>query len=240
MGSFYYFGHVKGNQPALGDEFYSKVLPVMFISALIWFGTCLYFGGYLWAPAYDYALLSMDKIVVYLIVYVVAWFLLLIFCFLRVNVIAAGLFFVISGITGFFMGLLLMYVSESLTLEVARSLFLTSTLLALGASAAAMSLGLALKDRIAKHYCLIFMLFGLFYTIFEVLMIVIFGYNNLIIDLLMFGYIFAVMVFDTATLPGKIQRGYWMMAAVDLFFDFVTMLIRIFILLVASSGRSRR
>jgi hypothetical protein len=65
----------------------------------------------------------------------------------------------------------------------------------------------------------------------------VFGASNLVIDLLMFAYIFGVVVFDAATLPGKIQNGYWMMAAVDLVFDLIMMIVRVFIILVNIVGK---
>lgn len=210
----------------------------MFIGAIIWFASCLYFGGYLGTPAYDETTITYSQVVTFFIAYAVVWILLLIFTFLRVNFIAAVLFFIAAGFTGFIVGFFLQWVSASIGMDLARTIFVTSSILAVGACTAAMLLGLAFKDTIAKHYCIIFILFGLFYTIFELLMIIIFNFNNLVIDLLIFGYIFVVIVFDTATLPGKIKRGYWMMAVVDIFFDFVAMLIRIFILL-ASSNRKK-
>jgi hypothetical protein len=240
MSQFYYFGHVKGRQPILGDDFYFKALPTMFIGAIIWFATTLYYAGYLWAPAFSILSLTSQATIIYFVVYIILWISMIIFAFLRINTIAAVLFWGAAGFSGFMMSFFLHWTAGEIGIDLAKNLFNTSALLAVGASGGAMLLGFKFKDRIGEHFCIIFMLFGIFYTIFELMIIMLFGYSNWIVDILMFGYIFGVMVFDAATIPGKIQSGYWMMAVIDIFFDFIAMLFRIFIILIRIYGKARR
>ena len=231
MGHFFYFGHVKGKQPTLDNQFYTKVLPTMFFAAILWFLSTLYFGGLLGTPALDLTDFFSTQIIIALCVFIGVWILLFIFTFLKVNLLAMIFFFIAAIFAGIFQSFLFSYVAADLGEELARSLFMTSALIGVFATGGATILGLMLKDKISKHYCWYFILFGILYSLLEVVMIAIFGSSNFIVDFLMFGYIFGVIVFDAATLPGKIKRGYWMMATVDIFFDFVTIVLRIFVLL---------
>lgn len=233
MGNFYYFGHVKGKQPSLDSEFYSKVLPTMFAAAILWLLSTLYFSGLFGVPALDPTTFSMPQIIIALCIFVGVWILLMVFTFLRVNFIALILFLISAAGSGVLFSFLVSFVADDLGEELARTLFLTSAVIGVFATGGAMTLGILLKDKISKHYCWYFLLFGLLFGVLEVVIIAIFGVgeNNVVVDLLMFGYLFGVMVFDAATLPGKIKRGYWMMAVIDIFFDFVGMVLRIFMIL---------
>ncbi|UYP44850.1 hypothetical protein NEF87_001135 [Candidatus Lokiarchaeum ossiferum] len=242
MGNFYYFGHVKGKQPALDNEFYSKVLPTMFVAALLWLLSTLYFSGLFGAPALDLTTFSIPQIIIALCVFVGVWILLMIFTFLRVNLIAMVLFFISALGSGVLLSFVVSFVAEDLGEELTRSLFITSALIGVFATGGAMALGILLKDKISKHYCWYFLLFGILFGVLEVVIIAIFGEgeNNIVVDLLMFGYLFGVMVFDAATLPGKIKRGYWMMAVIDIFFDFVGMVLRIFMILSKLASKKKK
>jgi hypothetical protein len=231
MGNFYYFGHVKGKQPSLGNDFYTKALPTMFVAAIIWFLSTLYFSGLLIAPALDLTTFEVTEILIALGVFIAVWILLIIFVFLRVNLIAMILFFIAAAFAGIMQSFLVAYVAEDLGEDLTRTLYIASTLIGVLATGGATALGLLFKDKIAKHFCWYFLLFGILYGILEMVMINLFGGNTFVVDLLAFGYIFGVIVFDAATLPGKIKRGYWMMAVIDIFFDFIAMVLRVFIML---------
>jgi FtsH-binding integral membrane protein len=240
MGDFYYFGHVKGRQPTIGKDFYTKVLPTMFIAALIWLFSTMYFGGLLGTPAIDLSTFTLTEIIIAIVIFIIIWVLLIGFAFMKKNTAAMIVFFIASVFNGIVQSFIVSYVSADIGLELARSLFVTSAVIGVFATGGAMALGYSLRDKISKHYCLLFMLFGFLYGIMEVVMLLIFGYNNLLVDFLMLGWIFGIIVFDAATLPGKIKRGYWMMAAIDVFFDYVMMVMRIFILLSNLSSKKKK
>lgn len=240
MGTFYYFGHVKGKQPTLDNKFYTHVLPTMFVAAIIWFFSTLYFAGMLGTPALDLSTFQTTEILIALGIFLVIWILLIIFTFLKVNIIAMILFFIAAAFNGIMFSFLVDYVGSDIGDELATTLFTTSALIAVFATGGAMLLGFLFKDKIAKHFCWYFLLFGILYALFEIVVQLIFGTGNLVIDFLMLGYIFGVMIFDSATIPGKIKRGFWMMAVIDIFFDFVAMVLRIFIILSRLTQKKKK
>ena len=171
MGNFYFFGHVKGKQPSLDDQFYTKVLPTMFFAAILWFLSTLYFSGLLGTPALDLTTFSLTEILIALGVFIGVWVLLFIFTFLRVNLIAMVLFFITAAFAGVMQSFLVSYVAADLGEELAITLFTTSALIGVIASGGAMVVGLIFKDKISKHYFWYFILFGLLYGLMEVIMI---------------------------------------------------------------------
>jgi hypothetical protein len=167
MGQFYYFGHVKGKQPTLDNKFYTVVLPTMFLAAVIWMLSTLYFAGIMGTPALDLTTFSPTEILISLGVFVGIWILLLIFTFLKVNIIGMGLFLIAAAMTGILQSFAVSYVAQDLGEELTTALFMTSALVAVFATGGAMALGLMLKDKISKHYCLYFLMFGIMYGIME-------------------------------------------------------------------------
>lgn len=243
--NFKYFGHISGKQPALGEDFYTKALPTMLVGFIIWLGAVLYYGGLLWADPYDLFSVTPTQLIVFIVAYIVVWVVLFISCLLRGNLVAMIFFFIMAGFSGFLYGFLIQYVavylgSESLT----RSIFFTAVLSGVIATVGAVSLGLIYKDKLTKHFCIAFLVFGICFAILEGIISLVFGNTierEIIIEFIAIAYIFGVLVFDAAVMPAQIKRGYWMMAVVDIFFDMIIMIIRIFLFLVSlkEGNRSR-
>ena len=240
MGNFYLLGHVKGKQPSLGGQFYNTVLPTIFVAALIWLASTMYFGGLLGTPALDIESFSTVQKIIAIVIFIVIWVLLMGLTFMQKNIPAMIVFFVAAAIFGIVSSFAVSYASADIGEELARTLFITSAVIGVVATGGAMVLGIFLRDKIAKHYCLFFIAFGILFGIMQAIMVAIFGYSDTLVNFLMLGYIFGVIVFDAATLPGKIKRGYWMMATIDIFIDFVMMVTRIFALLSSTAGKKKK
>lgn len=248
---FRFFGHVKGKQPVLGEEFYSKALPTLFVGTIIWLVSTLYCAGYVGFPGYDIFAATGYDILVFIIAFIGLWILLFIFAILRVNSFAMVVFFVIAGYTGVIHGILLS-VLEMAGIDpiLAEQLFFTAVVAGVIATAGAMSLGIMYKDQITKHYCIAFLVFGLCIGVMELLVRILFGWSdvsNILIEVVGLVYIFGVIVFDAAVLPAQVKRGYWMMAVINVFFDMIAMILKLFFFLLrlksgqvnSSSSRSR-
>jgi hypothetical protein len=241
--AFRFFGHVHGKQPALGQEFYSKVLPTLFIGTIIWLVSTLYFAGFLIPNPYDLVSASGYDILVFIIAFIGLWILLFIFAILRLNTVAMVLFFAIAGFTGVIHGVLL-YVIGLIGIDpiLAEQLFFTAVVAGVIATAGAMSLGFMYKDQITKHYCIAFLVFGLCIGVMELLVTIIFGWgdtSSILIDFIGLIYIFGVLVFDAAVLPAQVKRGYWMMAVINIFFDMIAMILKLFFFLLRLKGGQR-
>jgi hypothetical protein len=239
-----FFGHTNGKQPALGDEFYNKALPTMFVGMLIWLGTTLYCAGFIGTYSFDITTVSGWNLITFLIAYLIVAVLMFIFAILRVNFLAMIMFFGLTGFTGVMQGVFIGFIGDAIGDPLlAEQIFYVAVVAGVIATAGAVSLGLIYKDKITKHYCIAFLIFGLCIGIMELIVAVIFGGTNqyqLVMDVVGLVYIFGVLVFDAAVLPSQVKRGYWMLAVINIFFDMIAMILRLFFFLLRlKSGDSK-
>lgn len=227
-----YFGERDVDQEPLGDEFYSKVLPTLFIGAIIWALTTLFFSGYITGTPIP---TSLRFIIFLSIGYFGIWIVTMVFSARGQNETARGLFFIAAFFTGILNSYILTFAALEVGLQIARDLFAVASIVGVCATGTALAIGYMQRSKIKGNYFYSFLAFGLVAVVMEWILSIFFYNNNTVMILISLGmliWIFGVIVYDGATLPYKIAAGLWMMAVIDIFLDFVIVIIRIFVILV--------
>ena len=220
-------------EEGLGLDFHQKALPTMFIGAFIWAFSAMFFSGYFTSGNLPLEF-GGGFIIATIIGYIAIWIATTIFAARRQNRTAAILFYAAAFITGLMNSFILYGAAALIGLELAKFLFVVASVVGLFAVAGGLIIGLAFKDKIKGNFLWGFMIFGIILILMESV-IYMMGVNTPMmmgISALMLIWIFGVIIYDDATLPAKIRQGYWMIAVIDIFLDFVIVVIRIFYILV--------
>ncbi|MHA1746246.1 MAG: hypothetical protein ACTSWW_09615 [Promethearchaeota archaeon] len=220
-------------EEGLGLDFHQKALPTMFIGAFIWAFCAMFFSGYFTSGNLPLEF-GGGFIITTIISYIGIWIATTIFAARRQNHTAALLFYIAAFITGLMNSFILYGAAAVIGLELATFLFVISSVVGVFAVAGGLIIGLAFKDKIKGNFLWSFMIFGIV-LIFMESIIYMMGVTTPMmmgISALMLIWIMGVVVYDGATLPAKIRQGFWMIAVINIFLDFVIVVIRIFFILV--------
>lgn len=218
-------------EEGLGIDFHQKALPTMFIGAFIWAFSAMFFSGYFGFPPLE---MSGGLFIALIVGYFGLWIVTTIYAARGQNHTAALLFYVAAFITGVLNSFVLYAAAAVIGLELAKFLFIISAVVGVFAVGGGLIIGLAFKDKIKGNFLWSFMIFGIVLIFMEsiVYMMGVTTPMMMGISALMLIWIMGVVVYDGATLPAKIRQGYWMIAVIDIFLDFIIVVIRIFVILV--------
>ena len=215
----------------LGNDFWYKTLPVLIIGMVIWTLTTLIFSGVIGPLQLTF---TMGIVILLMILYFILWIITIILAMVRKNFLSMIVFFNASLVSGILSSTLLIWASAILRLELVLGLFFIAFVVGLLVLIGLLILGLSLREKISDNFIYPLLLFGFILLILEVSIILIFGFNPilLITSILVLVWLFGVILWDGSRLPETVGEGYWMLAALDIFLDLINVILRIFIILV--------
>ena len=215
----------------LGNDFYYKTLPVLVIGMVIWTFSTLIFSGIIGPIQLTF---TIGIVILLMILYFILWIITIILAMVRQNLLSMIIFFNASLVSGILSSTLLIYASAILRFELVLGLFFIAFVVGLLVLIGLLILGLTLRDRISNKFIYPLLLFGAILLILEVSLILIFGFNPILIitSVLVLIWLFGVILWDGSRLPETIGEGCWMLAALDIFLDLINVILRIFIILV--------
>ncbi|MCF2140008.1 MAG: Bax inhibitor-1 family protein [Candidatus Lokiarchaeota archaeon] len=227
-----YFGEVDVEEEPIGDDFYSKTMPTLFFGAAIWAFSALFFSGYITGKA---IIPSIGIIIALSIGYFIIWIVTIILAARQQNEISRLLFFAAAFITGILNSFVLYSGALEVGLSLAKDLFVAASIIGVFAVGGALFIGYTFRKNFSHKYIVSFLIFGFIIIIMEWSLSIFISQMSgwfIFISILSLIWIMGITVYDGATLPLKIAAGYWMVAVIDIFLDFIIVLIRIFIILV--------
>jgi hypothetical protein len=215
----------------LGNDFWYKTLPVLIVGMIIWTLTTLIFSGIIGPIQFR---LTLGIVILLMVLYFILWIVTIILAMARQNFLSMIIFFNASMVSGMLSSTLLIWASAVLRLELVLGLFFIAFVVGLLVLIGLLILGLSLRERISDKFIYPLLLFGFILLVLEVSIILIFGFNPilLITSILVLIWLFGVILWDGSRLPETIEEGYWMLAALDIFLDLINVILRIFIILV--------
>jgi FtsH-binding integral membrane protein len=217
----------------LGKDFYNKAVPVLLIGLIIWGISTLLYGGYFNIPPLQ---LDLVGYILLFILYIVLWIITSILAYMKYNVISMILFYISAWITGLLEYPVMVWASGEVGIELAKLLFLIAIIMGIIGVSLALIIGITLRDKIGDSFLIVLLIFGVVLIIVEIVLTLMFGWNTFIFftSILVLIWIFGMTIWDGSKLPKEIDEGYWMWAVIDLFFDIIIAIVRIFIILVSS------
>lgn len=221
----------KEGQNILGNDFYYKTLPVFLIGLIIWVGAIIGFSGLVGPVIIP---LTVGFIIFLLIIYIVLWIVTVILALKRQNILSMVIFFFASLVSGMLNSTLLIWASSIFRLEIVLGLFFIAFLVGFLVTLGLLIMGLLFRDKISIKWIYPLLLFGGILIILEISLILIFGYNPILIitSILVLIWLFGVILWDGSRLPQTVSEGYWMLAVINIFLDMINVIIRIFIILI--------
>jgi len=215
----------------LGNDFYYKTLPVFLIGLIIWVVATIGFSGLVGPVIIP---LTLGFIILLIVMYIVLWIFTIILAMKRQNIISMMIFFFASLVSGMLSSTLLIWASAIIRLELVLGLFFVAFVVGFLTTLGLLIMGLILRDNISKNWIYPLLLFGAILLILEFSLIIIFGFNPilLITSILVLIWLFGVILWDGSRLPQTVSEGYWMLAVINIFLDMINVIIRIFIIFV--------
>ena len=215
----------------LGNDFYYKTLPVFLIGLIIWVVATIGFSGLVGPVIIP---LTLGFIILLIVMYIVLWIFTIILAMKRQNIISMMIFFFASLVSGMLSSTLLIWASAIIRLELVLGLFFIAFVVGFLVTLGLLIMGLILRDKISKNWIYPLLLFGVILLILEFSLIIIFGFNPilLITSILVLIWLFGVILWDGSRLPQTVSEGYWMLAVINIFLDMINVIIRIFIIFV--------
>lgn len=222
---------------SVSEDFWKKAVPVLFVGMVIWFVSTLLSGGYLGFPP---IMLNLQWFIVLIISYFVIWLVVFILAISKKNAIAMILFFVASWITGMLEFPILLWAVAEIGLENAQMIFFVASLSGVFATIGGLFIGFIFADRIGIRWYYVLLVLGILLIVLEIILTILYGFDNIIFftSILVVVWIFGVIIWDGSRLPEKIEEGNWMEVVVNIYFDLIIIIIRVFIIIV-SSQRSK-
>jgi len=222
---------------SISEDFWKKAVPVLFIGMVIWFVSTLLSGGYLGFPPIT---LNLQWFVILIISYFILWLIVFILAISKNNAIAMVLFFIASWITGMLEFPILLWAVADIGLETAKMIFFVASLSGIFATIGGLLIGFIFARRIGIRWYFVLLIFGILLMILEIILIVLYGFNTVIFftSILVVIWIFGVIIWDGSRLPERIEEGHWMEVVINIYFDLIIIIIRLFIIIV-SSQRSK-
>ena len=221
----------KKGRLVLGKDFYYKTLPVFMIGLIIWVGATIGFSGLIGPTILP---LTIGFVIFLVIIYIILWIVTIILAFIRQNILSMIVFFFASLVSGMLSSTLLVWASAIFRLEIVLGLFFIAFVVGFLVTVGLLIMGLILRDKIGQKWIYPLLLFGGILLILEISLILIFGFNPilLITSVLVLIWLFGIILWDGSQLPETMSEGYWMLAVLNIFLDMVNVIIRIFIILV--------
>ncbi len=215
----------------LGNDFYYKTLPVFLIGLIIWVVATIGFSGLVGPVMIP---LTLGFIIFLIVIYIVLWIVTIILAMIRQNILSMLIFFFAALVSGMLSSTLLIWASAIFRLELVLGLFFIAFVVGFLVTLGLLIMGLILRDKISKNWIYPLLLFGGILIILEISLIILFGFNPilLITSVLVLIWLFGVILWDGSQLPETISEGYWMVAVLSIFLDLVNVIIRIFIIMV--------
>ena len=220
---------------SLGNDFWYKTMPVLIIGMIIWFTITLVFSGLLGFTVLEYTLVIT---VLLIISYVFLCIITIIFAFYKYNLLSMIFFFASSVLTGIIGSNIIIWAVGIIGQGIVLALFFMASLIGILVTSAMLILGLFLRHKISENFIYPLLVFGLILFILEFTLVLMFGFNAVILitSILVLIWLFGVILWDGSRLPETIGEGFWMLAVIDIFLDLVNVIIRIFIILVKIIG----
>lgn len=218
---------------SISRDFWKKAIPVLFIGMIIWFFSTLLSGGYLGFPP---IILNLTWFIVLIISYFVLWLVIFVLAISKNNTIAMFLFFIASWITGMLEFPILLWAVAEVGMETARMIFFIASLSGIFATIGGLLIGFIFADRIGIKWYIVLLVLGILLIILEIILTILYGFDTIIFftSILFVIWIFGVIIWDGSRLPKRIEEGYWMEVVVNVYFDLILIIIRIFIIIVSS------
>jgi len=221
----------KEGDDILGKDFYYKTLPVFLIGLIIWVIATIGFSGLVGPVILP---MTVGFTIFLLIIYIILWIVTVILALKRQNILSMVVFFFASLVSGMLSSTLLIWASSIFRLEIVLGLFFIAFLVGFLVTLGLLIMGLMFRDKISIKWIYPLLLFGGILIILEFSLILIFGYNPILIitSILVLIWLFGVILWDGSRLPQTVSEGYWMLAVIDIFLDMINVIIRIFIILI--------
>lgn len=214
------------------EDFWKKAVPVLFVGMIIWFLSTLLSGGYFGLPP---IVLNLQWFIVLIVSYFVIWLIVFILSVSKNNIIAMILFFVASWITGVLEFPILLWAVEEVGLDTARMIFFVASFSGVFATIGGLLIGFFLAGKIGVKWYSFLIVFGVLLIILEVTLTIIYGFDTIVFftSVLTVIWIFGVIIWDGSRLPETIEEGHWMEVVVNIYFDLIVIIIRLFIIIVS-------
>jgi hypothetical protein len=212
-----------------------KAIGTLTIGMGIWFFSTLLNGGYLGVPSLELSLVSM---ILLLIIYFIVWIGVMILADLQYNLVAMVIFFVAAYLSGLLEYPVMVWAGDLVGLQRAKELFFMASLTGVLSTLGVLMIGHLLRDKLrgkmGKILFVIVVVYGILLIILEFLLILIFGFDQVIFftSILVLIWVYGVILYDGMNLVDEIHRNEWMNAVVGIFLDLVIVIIRIFLILV--------
>jgi len=218
-------------QRSLGNDFWYKTLPVLTIGMIIWVLFTLLFSGFLGIKAIA---LNLIIVIVLIILYFLFWVITIIFSIKKNNILGMLFFLGASLITGMLSSSFLIWARTIVVFELVLGIFFIAFFSGLLITVGLLIIGLFLREKIGQKWIYPLIYFGFSLFVLEISLIVIFGYNPILIitSIFVLIWLFGVILWDGSRLSDTVQEGYWMMAVLDIFLDMINVIIRIFVIIV--------
>ena len=223
------------SKSSLGNDFWYKTIPVLALGMGIWFSTTLTFSGLLGFTLIEF---TLGITIILILAYILFWIITIIFALYKRNILSMIFFFAASIITGIIGSSILIWATSIVGAEIILPLFFMASFIGLLVTFAILVLGLIFRDKIHENWIYPLLVFGLILVVLEFTLILIFGFNAVILitSILVLIWLFGVIFWDGSQLPNTIDEGFWMLAVINLFLDLINVIIRIFIILVKIIG----
>jgi len=218
-------------QRSLGNDFWYKTLPVLTIGMIIWVLFTLLFSGFLGIKAIA---LNLIIVIVLIILYFLFWVITIIFSIKKNNILGMLFFLGASLITGMLSSSFLIWARTIVVFELVLGIFFIAFFSGLLITVGLLIMGIFLREKISQKWIYPLVYFGFSLFALEISLIVIFGYNPILIitSIFVLIWLFGVILYDGSRLSDTVQEGYWMMAVLDIFLDLINVIIRIFVIIV--------
>ena len=200
-----------------------------------WFITSLTFSGLLGFTLIEF---TLGITILLVIGYIFFWIITLILAFYKKNILSMIFFFAASLITGVLGSSILIWATSIVGEEIVLPLFFMASFIGLLVTFAILVLGLIFRNKIHENWIYPLLIFGFILFVLEFTLILIFGFNAVILitSILVLIWLFGVIFWDGSQLPNTIDEGFWMLAVINIFLDLINVIIRIFIILVKIIG----
>ena len=223
------------SKSSLGNDFWYKTIPVLALGMGFWFITSLTFSGLLGFTLIEF---TLGITILLVIGYIFFWIITLILAFYKKNILSMIFFFGASIITGIIGSSIISWATSIVGEEIVLPLFFMASFIGLLVTFAILVLGLIFRNKIHENWIYPLLIFGFILFVLEFTLILIFGFNAVILitSILVLIWLFGVIFWDGSQLPNTIDEGFWMLAVINIFLDLINVIIRIFIILVKIIG----
>ncbi|MCP4763115.1 MAG: hypothetical protein GY870_15165 [archaeon] len=222
--------------------FYNRVVPVLLVGMLIWYGSTVYFSGVV--PGVPPIILTnLPLVILSIIGYIFIWIITSVLAYKRRNVEAMFSFFIGAFITGVMSSPLITSAAIYLnSTKMAQEIFITASLLGVISTSGALLAGMLFKYNISHRliwsaFIGMMMLTFVEFFIFSFTLDYSGPYSLMacIFSGLFLGFLYVMILYDGAYLKEYVRES-WMLAVLAIFFDMINVIVRLFYILVRILG----